>query len=189
MVKKLFVLIALTVLFSKNAHAANRVAGASATMAATVKNEAHSAASLTANIKGYALQKRAILRVLKDNNSPMTGHVDSFMKSCMTHKFDCYLLPAIAGHESVFGRMIAPGSYNAFGWGGGYIMFPDWGTGIETVGTALRTNYVTEGPITPEMIGLKYATNTTWSSKIRYYMGRFVAAEQNELHSGDFALE
>lgn len=189
MVKKLFVFVALTVLFSQGAHAANRIAGASATMAATVKKEASPSAALTANIKDYALKKQAIIRVLKDNNSPMIEHVDSFMKSCMKHKFDCYLLPAIAGHESVFGRMVAPGTNNAFGWGGGYIVFANWGEGIETVGDGLRANYVTEGPILPEVIGPKYAASTSWSNKIHYYMGRFIAAEQNELHSGDFALE
>lgn len=189
MVKTMLVSIALFSLFAIQASAADRIAGASATMTATVKNEATSSAKLTANIKDYATKKRAIMRVLADNNSPMLEYADSFLKACMVYEIDCYLLPAIAGHESGFGRMVAPGTNNAFGWGGGYIGFTDWGEGIATVAAGLRNNYVTQGPITPDMIGGKYAASTTWSSKVHYYMARFTAAEQNELQSGDFALE
>lgn len=189
MVKQLFVLIALIAISTTRAHAAERVAGASASMAASVRNEAISTASETTNIKDYAAKKRAIMRVLEQDNSPMAPYADSFLKACMKYTIDCYLLPAIAGHESGFGRMVAPGTNNAFGWGGGYIGFKDWGEGIATVAAGLRTNYVTEGPITPDMIGSKYAASTTWSTKVHYYMARFSAAEESELHSGNFALE
>lgn len=189
MVKTLLVSIVMFGLFATNAHAADRVAGASAIMAATVKIKAASSKNNVANIKDYALKKRAIMRVLTEQNSPMLEFANSFMKACMSYNIDCYLLPAIAGHESGFGRMVAPNTNNAFGWGGGYIGFKDWGEGIATVATGLRTNYVTEGPITPDMIAARYAASTTWSSKVHYYMAKFTAAEQNELHSDDFALE
>ncbi|MBI1862953.1 glucosaminidase domain-containing protein [Candidatus Microgenomates bacterium] len=189
MVKKLLVLLTLFLATARGVHATDRIAGASATMAATVKNEASASASAAFNAKDYAAKKRAIIRVLEDSGSPMLQYADSFLKACMTYQIDCYLLPAIAGHESGFGRMVAPGSNNAFGWGGGYIMFKNWGEGIATVAEGLRTRYVTQGPITPDMIGRRYAASTTWSSKVSYYMARFDAAEESQLQSTDFALE
>lgn len=189
MTKTLLFSIALFGLMATNVHAIDRIAGSSATMAVVANKEATSSAQITTSIKSYAAKKRAIMRVLSATDSPMLAYADSFVKACMTYDIDCYLLPAIAGHESGFGHMVWPGSNNAFGWGGGYIGFKDWGEGIATVATGLRTNYVTQGPITPDMIGRKYAASTSWSSKVHYYMARFTAAEQNELQSGDIALE
>lgn len=189
MVKKLIVLLTLLAISARGVNAADRIAGASATMAATVKNSANASASAMLNAKDYAIKKRAIIRVLKANNSPMIEFADSFVKACITYNIDCYLLPSIAGHESGFGRMVAAGTNNAFGWGGGYIPFKNWGEGIATVAAGLRSNYITQGPITPEMIGPRYAASTTWSAKINYYMSRFSAAEEGELHSAVFALE
>jgi hypothetical protein len=189
MIKTLIVLITLFVISARGVHAADRIAGSSATMAARIDREATSSASIKSSVKDYAAKKRAILRVLEDNRSPMAAYADSFLKACISYNIDCYLLPAIAGHESGFGRMVWPGSNNAFGWGGGYIGFKNWGEGIATVAAGLRNNYVTEGPITPDMIGRKYAASTTWSSKVSYYMARFSAVEENELHSADFTLE
>lgn len=122
-------------------------------------------------------KKRAVERVLERYNSPMKGSLNSFFSVCDANRLDCYLLPAIAGLESGFGNYIASGSYNPFGWGGGYIYFRGWDEAIWTVGDGLRTNYIGRGAQTIEQIGSMYAASPTWASRVRGYMAEFEAAE------------
>jgi len=70
--------------------------------------------------------KISIESVLKRYDSPMSKESDAFVKTCIKYQIDCYLLPAIAGLESTFGKFIYPNSYNPFGWGRGYTMFSNW---------------------------------------------------------------
>ena len=115
--------------------------------------------------------KKAIQNVLTRYQSPMIESVDSFMEACIEYDLDCFMLPAIAGLESRFGNMIAPATFNPFGWGGGYITFESWDEAVMTVAKGLRKNYYDKGAKTVEDVGYIYANkSTTWAGKIRSFM-------------------
>ncbi len=146
-------------------------AGASASLEAP---EATSAARETlAKLK----KKEAIRTVLERRGSPLLLSIDDFIKACDKYALDCYLLPSITGLESSFGVHIAPGSYNPFGWGGGYITFDNWGEAIDTVGAGLRYNYIDKGGTSIEAIGATYAASPTWAARVRMFIAEFEAAE------------
>lgn len=135
-------------------------------------------------------KRKAVLRVLKKYESPMASSVDSFIKTCRDYKINCYLLPSIAGLESRFGRYIYPNSYNPFGWGGGYIVFENWDSAIETVGRGLGQRYVARGATTVDQIGRIYAESPTWAVRVKSIMNEFESEEQkNQLSFSDFELQ
>ncbi|MCG2686184.1 hypothetical protein L6258_02340, partial [Candidatus Parcubacteria bacterium] len=61
--------------------------------------------------------------LLRKYNSPMIGEVDTFIEEADKNGWDWKFLPAIAGVESAFGKLLLDGSHNPFGWGGGYLYF------------------------------------------------------------------
>jgi hypothetical protein len=127
------------------------------------------------------VKKRAIEKILAKYHSPMIGEADTFIRACKKYNLDCYLLPAIAGLESGFGNMIYPGTYNAFGWGGGMTYFSSWEEGIMTVAKGLRENYYNRGAVTVADIGYMYAAgSTTWATKAYFYMNQ-IQAEESQL--------
>lgn len=126
-------------------------------------------------------QKRKVIEtVLRKYNSPLADSADSFVTACLKYNLNCYLLPSIAGLESTFGKFIAPGSYNPFGWGGGYIMFNDWNEAIDTVAAGLRTNYIDKGAESIEEVGRIYSESTTWSQRVRIFINEFERAEREQ---------
>jgi len=125
------------------------------------------------------IQKQAIRHVLERHGSPLVGEVDNFMNACTVYELDCYLLPSITALESTFGQFIWPGSYNPFGWGGGYITFKNWNEGINTVGSGLRNNYIDKGATTVDAIGRLYAESSTWSVRVQSYINEFRKEEDN----------
>ncbi len=128
----------------------------------------------------YLRKKIAIYQVLKKYNSPLVYETDSFIQACATYNLDCYLLPAISGVESTFGKFILPGSFNPFGWGGGYILFSSWADGFNQVARGLRENYFAKNISTIEQVGRIYAPpSTTWAAKVEYFMAEFYAAENS----------
>lgn len=138
---------------------------------------------VTANFNNQILFKRvAIYKTLERYNSPLLEEVDSFLIACLNYGIDCYLLPSISGVESTFGRFLLPGTYNPFGWGGGYMPFSSWQDGFLTVAKGLRENYIDQGLTSVEMIGPVYAPpSTTWSGKVLMFM-RIFAAEEAKLN-------
>ena len=138
----------------------------------------------------YTAKKLTIVRVLKANNSHLISEVDAFMDACTAYDLDCYLLPSITGLESSFGKFYAPGTYNPFGWGGGYIVFDSWSDGIMTVGKGLREGYVDQGLLTIEEIGPRYAESPTWAVRVRSISNKFESVEQEHAyHASILALE
>jgi hypothetical protein len=127
----------------------------------------------------YFQKRLAIRKVMERYQSPLIDSVDDFMTTCITYKLDCYLLPAITGTESTFGRFIYPNSYNGFGWGRGMIMFKNWSEAINTVGKGLRENYINKGAQTTDQIGHIYAESPTWSSKVNRFMAELRREEEN----------
>lgn len=128
-------------------------------------------------------QKLAMKRVLAKYDSVLVSEVDSFMGTCLKYNLDCYLLPAISGLESTFGKFILPESHNPFGWGGGLIMFDKWEDSIEKVGQGLRENYINKGAQNLSQIGNIYSESPTWTVRVASIMQQFAVEEQkNQLY-------
>ncbi|MDD3679624.1 MAG: hypothetical protein PHX72_02095 [Candidatus Shapirobacteria bacterium] len=110
---------------------------------------------------------------LDSKNSPLVNYAGDFIFFADQFAIDWRLLPAIAGIESGFGKVIPSGSYNAYGWGNGRIYFSDWPESIETVSRSLAEKYYQKGLNTPEKIGSVYAPfSSDWAGKIRTVMGQ-----------------
>lgn len=130
----------------------------------------------------YYRAKKAIKKLLEKYDSPLLEVTDNFIYTCQKYQIDCYLLPAITGLESSFGKYIYPNSYNPFGWGGGYIMFKNWGEGIDTVGKGLRFNYINKGALTLPSIGRIYSESPTWAIRIQHFINELQKDEENQLY-------
>lgn len=126
----------------------------------------------------YIHKKNAIKAILKKANSPLYNSSEAFIEACRTYELDCYLLPAIAGLESGYGKHILQESYNPFGWGGGKIYFKSWQEGIHAVGYGLRYHYINKGAVSIEHIGKIYAASPTWAVRIRSFIDQFEAEEK-----------
>lgn len=91
-----------------------------------------------------------LTKYLKAQKSPLANHAGTFVTVADKYSLDWRLLPAIAGKESGFGRVIPSGSHNAWGWGiptgakSGHA-FSTWDAAIETVGRGLREKYYNRG--------------------------------------------
>jgi hypothetical protein len=126
----------------------------------------------------FYFKAKAIEAILTEYQSPLVDQSQAFITACQRYEIDCYLLPAIAGLESTFGKFIYPNSYNPFGWGGGYIIFESWEKAIDTVASGLRNNYIDKGAKNVEMIGKIYSESPTWAIRIRWFINQFTKEEE-----------
>ncbi len=94
---------------------------------------------------------------LKENNSPLADYSWYFIDQADYWGIDWRLLPAIAGLESNFGKRMLPNTFNAYGWGGGYIAFDNWYDSIAQVTKNLKFKYYDKGLDTPFEIAPVYA--------------------------------
>jgi len=134
-------------------------------LTATITFEFDCAQAGTIKPEGFALSYEAqvqydqraekLTALLRQYNSPLISEVDTFIEEADKNGLDWKFLPAIAGVESNFGRVLLDGSYNPFGWGGGYLYFKSFEQGIKTVAQGL-TEPVYRGGKTPEAIGPIY---------------------------------
>lgn len=126
----------------------------------------------------YLIKKIAMHNVLLRYQSPFVTEVDSFLNACLMYRIDCYLLPSISGVESTFGKFYLVGTYNPFGWGGGYIAFNSWENAFEEVAKGLRFNYFNHNFTTIEQIAHIYAPpSTTWANNVQFFLNRFYQEE------------
>jgi hypothetical protein len=184
--KKILIILMFWLVMAGSVSADERHAGTSAVLASNAAVETQQTKHTTLEM---AAKRRAIVEVLKRYNSPMTQHADAFLKACVKYNMDCYLLPAIAGLESSFGVHIWPDSHNAFGWGGGYIMFTSWEEGIDAVAAGLAKNYIGQGLLGVDAIGPKYSASPTWAPRVANFMTQFENIERNDtLHSAIYSL-
>lgn len=110
---------------------------------------------------------------LKENNSLLADFSDVFIDAADEWNIDWRLLPAIAGLESGFGKRMIDGTYNAYGWAGGYYPFFSWNHSIAYVSKNLREKYYNRGLNTPGKIGLVYAPpNPNWGNLISSIMNK-----------------
>lgn len=113
----------------------------------------------------------ALEEYLNDKDSPLADYADVFIAVADKYQLDWKLLPAIAGLESAFGKRYVQGTYNAYGWGGGYIHFNTWEDSIDTVSAALKSKYIDKGAVSANQIGRIYAPpNPAWGSLVTKIM-------------------
>jgi len=145
--------------------AAEKEAGATATLSATTFGELNSLNDRITHLEGY----------LQSKNSPMTGTAKQFVSEADRLGLDWKLVAAISGTESYFGKHIPQNSYNAWGWAIFTGMsdgkhFDGWEHGIQTVSEGLKQNYVDRGLTTVEKIGTRYAADPQWAYKVNHFM-------------------
>ncbi len=114
----------------------------------------------------------AVRNVLEKYNSVLAPEAENFVFYADKYGIDWRLLVSISGLESGYGAQYVQGSYNAYGWGGGYIYFDSWEHGIDSISRALRKNYYDRGADTVEKVGSIYAENPQWAYRVRGFMSR-----------------
>lgn len=156
---KYIILFAILLLFANTnskVQAFEKQAGSSAQL---VQNQ-------TIGFKTSDERVEALQNIFKKYDSPLTDYAYVYIKYADQNEIDWKLLPAISGLESTFGRFYLPGTYNAYGWGGGYIYFTSWEDGIATISQALKTNYYNRGADNVYEIGPIYAESPTWAVRV-----------------------
>ncbi len=120
---------------------------------------------------------------LKSQNSPLAPYAADFLAAADKYHLEefglTYLVPAITGLESGFGRFYLAGSFNAYGWAGGYYLFNSWEESIEHVTRVLRQKYLDRGAITIAKIGPIYAESPAWSARVRAIMKKIEAFQSS----------
>ena len=114
----------------------------------------------------------------KSRSSPLAEFSADFVAVSDFYQLDFRLLPAISMQESNGGKKIPEGTYNPFGYGiygSKKVHFEDFGDAIETVGKALREDYLNEGLRNPEQIMAKYtppslAKGGAWAKGVNQFM-------------------
>lgn len=125
--------------------------------------------------RDYALDVRtkAVRNIFRKYNSPLVDQAQFYVKYADEYGVDWKLLPSISGLESSFGIHLMPGSYNAYGWGGGHIYFESWEDGIRIINKSLRERYIDRGATDVWSIGPIYAESPTWSVRVNFFMNVF----------------
>jgi len=153
-----------TIIFPQKTFAQEKHAGESANLLAQTIPEN----TLDVNLRAMAI-KKVIKKYYPE--SPLIEYSDVFVRYADKYGLDWKLLPAISGLESYFAKFYVYGSYNAYGWGGGYIYFGSWEDGIATVSKALRINYADKwGARTVYEIGPIYSESPTWATRVKFFM-------------------
>lgn len=159
------ILFAAIICTPNGVYAAEKEAGATASLSAMTFGEVTSLNDRVTHLEGY----------LQSVGSPMIGTAKAFVSEADRLGIDWKLVAAIAGTESYFGKHIPQNSYNAWGWAIFTGMsdgkhFDGWEDGVRTVSEGLRENYVNQGLNTVESIGPKYAADPNWAYKVNHFM-------------------
>jgi len=108
---------------------------------------------------------------LQEKDSPLLPWANAFIDFADNYGIDWRLLPAISGVESSFGKYLLSGSFNAYGWDGGYYRFTDWPRSIQLMSQFLRERYYDRDLDTPQKIGPVYAPPAlNWSTRVNSIM-------------------
>lgn len=135
---------------------------------------------LGATIVGKDGRSEQLKNFLTSYNSPLTSYADTFVAVADRYQLPWTLLPAIAGKESGFGKIIPYGSYNAWGWGihtgqTTGISFSSWEEGMEKVGKGIRSDYFNKGLDTPAKMEYRYtppsaSSHHSWRDDVLFLM-------------------
>lgn len=147
-------------IFSPQTYASTNVSGSSAQLQIVSAKP-----KIDSDMRVVALQN-----VFNRYNPTLAPHAGAYVKYADMYGIDWKLLPAISGLESTFATRYVEGTYNAYGWGGGYIYFDSWEDGIQTISKALRLKYYDRGADTVWKIGPIYAEAEHWSTRVNYFM-------------------
>lgn len=110
---------------------------------------------------------------LESKNSELAPYAVDFVRAADKYGLDWRLLVAISGVESGFAKIYVRGTYNSWGWGGGYISLGSWDNAIEVISKALNENYATKWKAkTVEEIGPIWAEDPNWSKKVNLYLNQ-----------------
>lgn len=127
-----------------------------------------------------------VAKLNRNLNSTLQGTGEIFANYAIELGIDPYLAVAIVLHETgcswncselvnqcnnVGGLKGSPGC-----GGGSYAAFATLEEGIGSFMNNLYKNYYAYGLTTPETINSKYASSTTWASKINYYINKIKAS-------------
>ncbi|MBN1263733.1 MAG: glucosaminidase domain-containing protein [Candidatus Pacebacteria bacterium] len=111
---------------------------------------------------------------LKKQKSPLIGQANYFVQTADEYELQkwklTFLVPAITGVESSFGKQLPPNSHNAFGWAGGNRHWNSWEESIDHVSRALKENYIDRGANSVFKIGPIYAESPTWAQRVAYFI-------------------
>lgn len=119
-------------------------------------------------------------KYLENQNSPLLSHTDDLIQIADRYKLRYSFIPAIAGLESGFGKLIPYQSYNCYGWGPG-IRFESWEDGMEKVARGIKENYVQKwGKDTVDKIAPVYASSPTWAIRIKNFISQIESTETPE---------
>ncbi len=159
------ILFATIMLTPQGVLAAEKEAGATATLSATTFGQLDSLDDRITHLEGY----------LESVGSPLAGTAKQFVSEADRLGLDWKLVAAISGTESYFGRHIPQNSYNAWGWAIYTGMrdgrhFDGWDDGITVVSEGIKKNYVDRGLDTVEKIGPVYAADRSWAYKVNHFM-------------------
>jgi len=107
---------------------------------------------------------------LLEKNSILAEYADCFIASADKHglgEYDLdFLVPAITGLESSFGKRYPRGTHNAYGWASGAYSWDSWEESIDHVTRVLRQKYIDRGADTVSKIGPIYAESPTWAQRV-----------------------
>ena len=121
--------------------------------------------------EGEDWQLLKLKEFLKEHSSPLFSWSEAFIEFADDYNIDWRLLPAISGIESSFGKHLISGSFNAYGWDGGYYRFADWPRSIQLMSQFLRERYYDRGLDTPRKIGSVYAPPAlNWGARVNSVM-------------------
>lgn len=128
--------------------------------------------AVVAEITSAEADERALklAQYLESKDSVLSNYAVDFVQAADKYSLDWKLLAAIAGNESGFAKAYVRGTYNAWGWGGGYIYLGSWENAIEVISKALKENYADKwNAKTTDQIGRVYAEDPFWSRKVKMY--------------------
>jgi len=119
-------------------------------------------------------------KFLESYHSPLAPYAGYILEVSEKYNLDWRLLTAIAGNESLFGRVVPHNSYNAWGWGvhsRGTVRFGSWEEGIERVARSLKEDFIDQGLVTLELMMSRYApvsiqNDYPWADNVRFFMER-----------------
>lgn len=147
-----------------------------------VKAETASVAGISAVPSGRFEKEKPDPRInrlaayLEMRKSPLVNEAETFIKMADKYGLDefglDYLVAAICGVESSFGKHYPQGSYNAYGWNSGNFYWDSWKESIEHVTRVLRSKYIDRGADTVSKIGPIYAESPTWASRVSFFINQ-----------------
>ena len=113
-----------------------------------------------------------LYKFLKKRHSPLALYASDLVAQADYYRLDWRLLPAISGLESQFGRLMIPGTFNAYGYGGGRWHFANWPDSISKMSRYLANRYYAQGLIKPWQIAPIYAPPCQyWGRSVSQIMG------------------